>query len=177
MIYATRLAAATSISPTISSNNYNQAATFSTNVNNSTIPTKPVNTTYSYSGPPKSYYSRLPLYDRPFKCDECPQSFNRNHDLKRHKRIHLAVKPFPCEFCNKEFSRKDALKRHMVVKGCDKKSQATSSTGVVTNNNSNKTATSSNASKPNKKLKTSSTSSISLSTNINNNKNNKLNDN
>lgn len=48
--------------------------------------------------------------DRPFKCDECPQSFNRNHDLKRHKRIHLAVKPFPCNHCDKSFSRKDALK-------------------------------------------------------------------
>lgn len=48
--------------------------------------------------------------DRPFKCDECPQSFNRNHDLKRHKRIHLAVKPFPCQHCDKSFSRKDALK-------------------------------------------------------------------
>lgn len=48
--------------------------------------------------------------DRPFKCDECPQSFNRNHDLKRHKRIHLAVKPFPCLHCDKSFSRKDALK-------------------------------------------------------------------
>jgi uncharacterized Zn-finger protein len=48
--------------------------------------------------------------DRPFKCDQCPQSFNRNHDLKRHKRIHLAVKPFPCANCVKSFSRKDALK-------------------------------------------------------------------
>lgn len=48
--------------------------------------------------------------DRPFKCDQCPQSFNRNHDLKRHKRIHLAVKPFPCNYCDKSFSRKDALK-------------------------------------------------------------------
>ncbi|KAI9809252.1 MAG: hypothetical protein M1825_002543 [Sarcosagium campestre] len=56
--------------------------------------------------------------DRPFRCDQCPQSFNRNHDLKRHKRIHLAVKPFPCEFCEKSFSRKDALKRHILVKGC-----------------------------------------------------------
>ena len=36
--------------------------------------------------------------------------FNRNHDLKRHKRIHLAVKPFPCNHCDKSFSRKDALK-------------------------------------------------------------------
>ncbi|KAK4158669.1 hypothetical protein QBC43DRAFT_339814 [Cladorrhinum sp. PSN259] len=56
--------------------------------------------------------------DRPFRCDQCPQSFNRNHDLKRHKRIHLAVKPFPCLYCEKSFSRKDALKRHKLVKGC-----------------------------------------------------------
>lgn len=51
-----------------------------------------------------------PSNDRPFKCDQCVQSFNRNHDLKRHKRIHLAVKPFPCGHCDKSFSRKDALK-------------------------------------------------------------------
>jgi hypothetical protein len=51
-----------------------------------------------------------PTVERPFKCDQCPQSFNRNHDLKRHKRIHLAVKPFPCNHCDKSFSRKDALK-------------------------------------------------------------------
>jgi hypothetical protein len=48
--------------------------------------------------------------DRPFRCDECLQSFNRNHDLKRHKRIHEAVRPFPCDFCSKSFSRKEALK-------------------------------------------------------------------
>ncbi|KAI9748378.1 MAG: hypothetical protein M1815_003316 [Lichina confinis] len=58
--------------------------------------------------------------ERPFKCNQCPQSFNRNHDLKRHKRIHLAVKPFPCRHCDKSFSRKDALKRHILVKGCGK---------------------------------------------------------
>jgi len=52
----------------------------------------------------------MPQQERPFKCDQCPQSFNRNHDLKRHKRIHLAVKPFPCDNCEKSFSRKDALK-------------------------------------------------------------------
>ncbi|OJJ80154.1 putative C2H2 finger domain protein [Aspergillus glaucus CBS 516.65] len=61
-----------------------------------------------------------PTQDRPFKCDQCPQSFNRNHDLKRHKRIHLSVKPFPCTHCDKSFSRKDALKRHLLVKGCGK---------------------------------------------------------
>ncbi|KAJ6443979.1 C2H2 finger domain-containingprotein [Purpureocillium lavendulum] len=51
-----------------------------------------------------------PQSERPFKCDQCTQSFSRNHDLKRHKRIHLAVKPFPCNYCSKSFSRKDALK-------------------------------------------------------------------
>ncbi|TDZ20983.1 Zinc finger and BTB domain-containing protein 44 [Colletotrichum orbiculare MAFF 240422] len=67
---------------------------------------------HSHGGPPN------PQAERPFKCDQCPQSFNRNHDLKRHKRIHLAVKPFPCNWCEKSFSRKDALKRHKLVKGC-----------------------------------------------------------
>lgn len=64
--------------------------------------------------------AQTPANDRPFKCDQCMQSFNRNHDLKRHKRIHLAVKPYPCGHCDKSFSRKDALKRHILVKGCGK---------------------------------------------------------
>jgi hypothetical protein len=64
-----------------------------------------------YGGhPPHPIHQPGPTNDRPFKCDQCPQSFNRNHDLKRHKRIHLSVKPFPCTHCDKSFSRKDALK-------------------------------------------------------------------
>lgn len=53
---------------------------------------------------------------KPFQCDVCQQSFHRNHDLKRHKRIHLTVKPLPCPFCEKRFTRKDALKRHLLVR-------------------------------------------------------------
>ncbi|KIW71507.1 hypothetical protein PV04_03664 [Phialophora macrospora] len=71
-----------------------------------------------YGQPRTNTPQQQPTHDRPFKCDQCPQSFNRNHDLKRHKRIHLAVKPFPCNHCDKSFSRKDALKRHILVKGC-----------------------------------------------------------
>jgi uncharacterized Zn-finger protein len=58
------------------------------------IPTMGPNMGYAFA-------SRVPLTDRPFKCDQCVQSFNRNHDLKRHKRIHLAIKPFNCETCGK----------------------------------------------------------------------------
>lgn len=74
---------------------------------------------------------------RPFKCDQCPQSFYCDHELKSHEKIHLALKPFSCKNCDKSFSRKDPLKvcfyhssslvpyanftqRHMLVKGCRK---------------------------------------------------------
>jgi hypothetical protein len=47
--------------------------------------------------------------DRPFRCHQCPQSFNRNHDLIRHERVHES-KAFSCEFCDKSFAREEALK-------------------------------------------------------------------
>ncbi|CAM0134946.1 hypothetical protein VKS41_000480 [Umbelopsis sp. WA50703] len=77
---------------------------------------------------------RIPATERPFKCDNCPLSFNRNHDLKRHARIHLSVKPFPCSFCDKRFSRKDALKRHMLVKRCGQAQAAKSSAAAAATN-------------------------------------------
>ncbi|PYH89412.1 hypothetical protein BO71DRAFT_403100 [Aspergillus ellipticus CBS 707.79] len=84
-----------------------------------------------YGGhPPHAGHAPGPTNDRPFKCDQCPQSFNRNHDLKRHKRIHLSVKPFPCTHCDKSFSRKDALKRHILVKGCGKDGDAKATDSV-----------------------------------------------
>lgn len=51
-----------------------------------------------------------PHSKRPFKCNECTQAFNRNHDLKRHQRIHLVIKSFACGDYEKRFSRTDALK-------------------------------------------------------------------
>jgi hypothetical protein len=69
------------------------------------------------TGPPAAYERESAnTEERQFKCDECPHAFHRNHDLKRHKRIHLEVKPFPCHWCDKRFTRKDALKRHLLVK-------------------------------------------------------------
>ncbi|KAI8908575.1 hypothetical protein EDD86DRAFT_208014 [Gorgonomyces haynaldii] len=53
-----------------------------------------------------------------FRCDMCTSTFSRNHDLKRHIRIHLGIRPYKCETCTKSFSRMDALHRHVHIRGC-----------------------------------------------------------
>ncbi|KAJ2710361.1 transcriptional regulator of sulfur amino acid metabolism [Coemansia spiralis] len=81
---------------------------------------------YYYSQPSARYlpYAAYPPVRhfvspaRPFKCETCEQSFSRNHDLKRHVKIHSGVKPHKCPKCGKSFGRSDALKRHSMVKRC-----------------------------------------------------------
>ena len=52
---------------------------------------------------------------RPYSCDLCALSFNRHHDLKRHRETHTGERPYLCNGgCGKTFTRKDALKRHQV---------------------------------------------------------------
>lgn len=48
---------------------------------------------------------------RHHRCTYCPASFARNHDLKRHVRLHDR-KAWKCQGCHKVFSRRDAIKRH-----------------------------------------------------------------
>ncbi|KAJ2297270.1 hypothetical protein IWW55_004848 [Coemansia sp. RSA 2706] len=81
---------------------------------------------YYYSQPSSRYlpYGAYPPVRhfvspaRPFKCETCEQSFSRNHDLKRHVKIHSGIKPHKCPKCGKSFGRSDALKRHSMVKRC-----------------------------------------------------------
>ncbi|KAJ2800398.1 hypothetical protein H4R20_004078 [Coemansia guatemalensis] len=89
---------------------------------------------YYYSQPSSRYlpYAAYPPVRhfvspaRPFKCETCEQSFSRNHDLKRHVKIHSGIKPHKCLKCGKSFGRSDALKRHSLVKRC--RSSTTSAT-------------------------------------------------
>ncbi|KAF5351789.1 hypothetical protein D9756_007538 [Leucocoprinus leucothites] len=83
------------------------------------IPLTPASTT-------SSQYPTSP--SRPFSCDLCTLSFNRQHDLKRHRETHSGEKPYFCNGgCGKTFTRKDALKRHQLVKGCGKPDEPWSS--------------------------------------------------
>ena len=56
------------------------------------------------------------LEHRPYHCTQCPASFVRNHDLKRHALLH-EKKAWRCAGCNKIFSRRDAIKRHKDARG------------------------------------------------------------
>jgi len=55
--------------------------------------------------------------ERPFQCTECPSSFSRKHDLRRHFRsLHEKERRHgPCPHCALYFTRSDALKRHIAV--------------------------------------------------------------
>ncbi|KAJ3491631.1 hypothetical protein NLI96_g574 [Meripilus lineatus] len=56
------------------------------------------------------------LVDRPFRCPHCPAGFLRNHDLKRHVKLH-DNRAWKCGGCDKVFSRRDAIKRHQDNRG------------------------------------------------------------
>ncbi|TPX41580.1 hypothetical protein CcCBS67573_g10567 [Chytriomyces confervae] len=52
---------------------------------------------------------------RAFACTQCPLSFHRNHDLRRHQRsVHgIERKSFVCRVCHvKSFPRPDSVRRH-----------------------------------------------------------------
>ncbi|XP_044757592.1 zinc finger protein 2-like [Coccinella septempunctata] len=47
-----------------------------------------------------------------FKCPNCPKSFSRRIQLRRHESVHMQQRGFSCGICEKWFPTKSALTRH-----------------------------------------------------------------
>ncbi|KAJ7095137.1 hypothetical protein B0H15DRAFT_828231 [Mycena belliarum] len=56
------------------------------------------------------------LDQRPFRCEQCPSTFLRKNELKRHENGHDAARPFSCSHCKTTFRRQDLLTRHVKSK-------------------------------------------------------------
>ena len=46
-----------------------------------------------------------------YKCPECPLTFRKESNMRRHKSIHTGLK-YKCSHCDSSFSRKDSYNRH-----------------------------------------------------------------
>lgn len=59
-------------------------------------------------------------HEKPFKCNECTNSFSSLIGLKHHKRNHnITPNEYSCETCRKIFSAESTLKRHIKSVHCN----------------------------------------------------------
>ncbi|RWA06657.1 hypothetical protein EKO27_g8446 [Xylaria grammica] len=59
--------------------------------------------------------SHSPHSQKKYQCPQCPSSFKRPENLKRHQRGHDESRRFMCHICDKSFARSDILGRHVAI--------------------------------------------------------------
>ena len=62
--------------------------------------------------------ARFCLGERPFKCEDCGQTFALNSSLYTHKKLHSNELPHECDGCHKRFRNSGNLKTHRERKLC-----------------------------------------------------------
>lgn len=61
---------------------------------------------------------------KPYVCNQCPKSFKRPDQLKRHEKIHTGEKPHSCRVCGRGFARTDHRNMHENKHSDDEKLQS-----------------------------------------------------
>jgi len=61
----------------------------------------------------KRHQQQVHNNNKPFKCEDCGNCFNRNTQLQIHRRKHTGIRPYQCHICTRAFTTSSNLHRHI----------------------------------------------------------------